>query len=345
MPGAGDVELYPGATGEAALIAKAAGSRPLSERVAAVKALARRTTPGGTRALATLLRAREAPSALRAAAAVALGKQAGEESGAALLGALAVEDPAVLRRVAGALGRVGGAAALPRLRALPVPKDPATARAVGFARSLIAYRHGLAEDWLKPASAIRLRLPPGAGTALRPEPLGTGTIAEIEAQLGRELPATGVVVSGGVGLTCRGDMLALLPAADAARAARESAVPAVLLKGSHCLANYSVQLYLLSHPLGGGRFALFGVRPDGTLTHAGEARAETGGFGFQLEALDTPLAPPTVIAGHLHTGPPRITLAEARVGTQAEAKRPPARSPMRVLPPLPVTRTGPAKRG
>ncbi len=343
MPSAGDVEFLPGPLSEEALVALAAGRGPLAGRVAAVKELARRGTPGGLRVLAAVMRDPAAPSALRSASALAIGKDPTPESRIALEGALGIEDPAVLRRVATALGRIGGPETLPRLRALPQPQDPAAARALSFARSLIAYRHGLAEDWIKPPAVRRLPIPPGAGTALRHAALGGEAAQEIEARLRRELPGIPVAIGGGIALTCSHDELALLPGAGVAEAARRSAVPAVVLKRSHSLGYFSVHLYLLSHPLGGGRIALWGLRPDGTLTHAGEAAAERDGFRFRLEALATPHSPPMRVEGRLETDPPRIAVAEARVAPGREASLAQTRTPRRVLPPLPATRTGPAK--
>lgn len=337
MGGAGDVELLPYTLGEAELVALAAGRGPLPGRVAAVKELGRRTAPGGRRVLGTLLRDPAAPAPLRSAAAIALGRDPMPENRAALEAALAAEDPALLRHAATALGRIGGPEALAALRAVAVPKDPAAQRALGFARSLIAYRHGLREDWIKPPAARRLPLDPGRAEALKPEPLGAETMREIEGRMARELPALPLAVAGGVGFTCKGEVFALLPAEDAARAARASAVPAVLLKRSHSLEYHSVHLYLLSHPLGEDRLALFGLRPDGTLTHAGEARpAGEDAYAFRLEALDTPHSPPLTVEGRLGLKPPRLAVEALRVGTgRAEGQAAP-RLPRRAAVPLPA---------
>ena len=343
MGSAGDVEFLPGPLSEETLVALAAGRGPLPERVAAVKELGRRAAPGGLRVLAAVMRDPAAPAALRSTAALAIGKDPAPQNRIALEGALGIEDPTVLRRVATALGRIGGPETLSRLRAVAQPKDPAAARALSFARSLIAYRHGLAEEWIKPPAVPRLRIAPGTGTALAHEALGGEAAQAVEARLRRELPGLPMAVAGGVALTCGHEHMALLPGAGAAQAARRSAVPAVVLKQSHSLGYFSVHLYLLSHPLGGGRIALWGLRPDGTLTHAGEAQAEKDGFGFRLEALETPHSPPMLVAGRLHTDPLRVAVTEARVAPGREASLARTRAPRQVVPPLPVTRTGPAK--
>lgn len=344
MAGAGDVEMLPGMLGEEALVALAAGRGPLPERVAAVKELGRRGAPGGLRVLGGLLRDPATPTQLRSASALALGKSPGPENRAALETALTAEDPALLRHAATALGRVGGPEALARLRAVETPKDPAAQRALGFARSLIAYRHGLREEWLKPPAARPQPLDPGRAETLKPEPLGREAAQEIEARAPRELPALPVAPGGGVGFTCDGEVFALLPAEAVARATRASAVPAVLLKRSHSLEYFSVHLYLLSHPLAEDRLALFGVRPDGTLTHAGEARRADGqAYAFRLEALETPHARPMRIEGRMELSPPRLVLDAALVAaTRAEGKATPRVPRRAALPPPPAV---PPSRG
>jgi hypothetical protein len=339
-----DVERLPAQMGEAELVALAQGTRPMPERLAAVKELAIRATPGATPVLTALLGNAAAPVELRSAAAMALGSEAKPETLRALQAALRVDDHRIVRRAAESLGRVGGPDALPALRALRPQRDPAAARAVAFARSLIAYRHGLNEEWLKPPSVPVLQIDERRALSLNPAPIGVDVARRIAAMQSRELPALPVAIDGGVSLTCAGNTLALVPHRRAAEAEKTSAVPVILLKRSHSLEYFTVHLYILSHPTGGGRLALFGLRPDGTMTHTGHATVDGGVYHFRVDALNTLYSPPIIVEGRLFADGPRIEMIKAVVAPGKAAEQPRARTPGRAAPPIVPGVTGGASR-
>lgn len=318
-----DVEKVPSALGEPELIALIAGGTERTAVIAAVKELARRKSENAAPVLAAVMLASAAPAEARAAAAVALGKEARPEHEHALELGLKTDDGNVVRRAAEALGRIGGREALAALQAVPPPPEPAARRALAFARSLVSYRLGLGVELLRPSEALAVAAPAETrATSLKWGPVGKELLGRVAAGLRRELPAISVAPEGGVELDCVGDRFVLLPTADAAKAAQSNFLPAIVLKRSHSLAYFSVHLYLLSHSLGEGLFALFGVRPDGTLTHEGALRSADGAFDFELVALDTPYSPPFAIEGRLLPEEPRIEVRAARVeaGPRARAQ-------------------------
>lgn len=298
-------------------------------RTLAAKELTRRDLDAATPLLARVLRDETAPADLRSVAAVALGKQPGAEHEAALSAALAAREPLVVRRAAEALGKIGGREALAALRRVPVPDEPAAARALGFAKSFIAYRLGLDEELLSAPPPAPLR---GEGAPLVVGPASAQLKAEVAERLPRELPAVEVRVAAAVRVACERQELVVLPTTAPARLLRSSAVAAVVMKRAHSLGHFATHLYVLSHRAGSDRLALRGVRPDGTITHTGEAWQGDGGLRFKLEALATPYADPMRIEGSLDADG-AVTITEARAATAPRSPLPaPRKSDAPALP-------------
>ena len=317
-----EAETNPAALDEKALAAAVEGGGAPTARMAAVKELARRKAAAPALAAAMLDDAM--PIEARTAAAVALGREMRPDNERALEQALRADDPRLLRRAALALGRIGGARALKALEAVPMPADPPAARALAFARSLIGYRLGLDSAPLRPPEGSAPAPPDEAGaTRLSPAPLDERARGRIAADLRAELPAIPVSLEGGVQFSCGKQDVVVLPHAEAGGLARSPFMPAVVLKREHGHGGFALHLYLLSHPIKDGRFALFGVRPDGTITHAGEI--EGGGEGplhFRLASLDSAFSPPFAMEGRLIPSAPRIEVAGVRVDDESGARRP-----------------------
>ena len=291
---------------------------PIAMRSAATRELTRRDPAKAAPLLARLAEDRTAPPQSRAAAAIALGRRKSSGSEAALKAALPASEPLVVRRVSEALGRIGGPDAIETLRAVPAPPEPAAARALGFAKSFIAYRHGLNQELLSAPAPAPLR---DEGAALTVEPASASLKAKVAERLPHELPAVAARVEAAVRVACARQEAVVLPASTPEALVRSSAVAAVVMKRAHSLGHFATHLYLLSHPEGGDRLALFGVRPDGTMTHTGAAWREDGGLSFRLEALAGPYADPMRVEGQVDAGG-AITITDARAATAPRAPLP-----------------------
>ena len=249
---------------------------------------------------------------------MALGKRPSAGAEAALKAALAASEPLVVRRASDALGRIGGPEALETLRTVATPREPAAARALGFAKSLIAYRHGLNQELLSAPAPAPLR---GEGAPLTVEPASAQLKAKVAERLPRELPAVTVRVEAAVRVACERQEAVVLPASAPAVLARSSALAGVVMKRAHSLGHFVTHLYILSHPDSGDRLALFGVRPDGTMTHTGAAWPEGNGLRFKLEALATTYADPMRIEGQVDADG-AVTITGARAATAPGAPLP-----------------------
>lgn len=324
-----DVERLPVDVDDQNLLGVVVGDRAVSDRIGALKELVRRSSPRAASLVRAIVQDHAAPTDLRIAAAIALGTDTRPDHQRALIGALGTPDVRLLRRVATSLGRIGGPDALPALRSVRRSEDPSATRAVEFAKTLIAYRHSLTSDWLKTPSIGTIKATVGRAQELRPGPLSPDIERRITERLVHELPGIPVSVEGGVCYRCGDNVLALLPHRTPAHAAKGSFVPATLLKQSHSLGYFSVHLYILSHPIGRDRLAVFGIRPDGTMTHTGTATTDGSQFDFRIEALNTPLSPPVTIAGRLHIDAVRMELTQILVDPEKAAGQVRARTPQR----------------
>lgn len=314
---------------EEALFATASRAKePLALQDAAARELVRRDPRRVGPLLARLVRDEMAPPETRAVAALELGKLRQEGGEAALQAALGASEPIVVRRAAEALGRIGEAPVLEALRRVPTPHDAAAARALSFAKSLIAYRHGLSEELLSAPLAAPLR---GKGPQLVVEPAPASLKAKIEARLPSELPTLPVRVERAVRVACERQEAVVLPANEPATLKQRSAIAAVVMKRAHSLGHLATHLYLLSHPVARDRIALFAMRPDGTMTHLGKAWPDDGGLLFELDALDTPSSDPVRIGGRV--SPDGAIMITEAVG--ATAPRSPLPAPKKTeVPPL-----------
>ena len=309
MASAIDFELTLAEMSDEELEASLGGRRPPEDRTAALRALVGRGIRRVTPTLRRIARSSTSIAPMRATAAIALGKDADPANQAALIAALKAPDDRVVRRAAEALGRIGDAKALVALGKSAVPVAPAAARAHDFARSLISYRLGLGSDLLR----TRLPLQPRGRKDETAEgaPINAATLKRVTATLPEEAPGIALAPKGGVHFKCGRSEVLVLPAAKPGDVSRTNAVVAVALRRSGSLDRFALHLYLMAHPAGDGTAALFGVRPDGSMTHAGSMSVAKKGWDVRLEALDTPLSRPTLIEATLAPDGARIEKTKA----------------------------------
>lgn len=306
------------------LVASLGARRPEAERAAALRILAGRGIKKAAPVLRRIARSAASIASLRAAASIALGRDADRANQTALIAALKAPEDEVARRAAEALGRIGDRKALSALRAGAVPRQPAAARAHGFARSLISYRLGLNSDLLV------ARIPPqplGAEEVVEAGPINAEILRQISTRLPEEAPAIRLAPAGGVALRCERNEFLILPSEAPGDIRRTNAVVGVVLRKADSLGHFALHLYLMTHPAGDGRLALFGVRPDGSVTHRGEVMPGDQGHDFRFEALDTPLSSPLLIEGRMDAARKAVAVTRARTGHRANTALSRARVP------------------
>jgi hypothetical protein len=283
----------------------AALKRPQAEPEVLREVLRRR--PAGLReTLEQIVTDPARPAQLRTIATVGLSGLRDARSTPALLAAARSDDPALARRAFEALGRLGTPQTLAELKTLQAPAGPA-ARSLAFARSLIAYRHGLAGEKLSLPRLARITpMDDGRGQRLPVARLAARPWAALKPALEGADITLAPTERPPFEILCGRDRLLLLPnpaleGDSAAPALRRPLVAAVLMKHSPTLARWYVAEYVFAHPAPGMVATLIGVRPTGTVVHSGRIVAEAGTLRLELQALDSPLSAPMRASATLGT--------------------------------------------
>jgi len=282
------------------LIAAVAGLRPEFNRVSSLKTLLQRGSKQAPQVLSNAILDTSAPTELRSMAAVALGRDTTQEK--VLLKSIETnKDPAVLRRIAQSLGRIGTPESLDTLRQIRLRPESLYAQNVLFACTLISCRYGLGQYLMqRPAKDDILKLDERRGVDLDFEQLAPNDVKETLPLLSQTLPAINVSEKAASALTCLGSRLWVLlneemvsPDAER-RVLANNAVMAVVVKREHCPEGWHVFEYILSQPGKEGHIDIFGVRPAGVSTHFGQVKIGEKDATVQLDAVNTPYALPLV---------------------------------------------------
>lgn len=327
------VSAMPDAELQATAMASASPAEPALE---AFKELHRRSSPAVFAIARSKAAAKSAPTALRAAAAVTLGQQASRENEAALLKALDPQVPALIKHVVHALGRIGDAATLRKLEAMPTPIAVSDARALGFAKSLISYRQRLNLHQLRPAlPAKRITLDGAKADTLKVSSLRSATVDAVAADLQRAVPGIALTTKGALQFTCRNSHYmiiltrALDEAGDIATFGKRNGVLAVVLKQTVCsVGAYALYEYIFASAAEGDQIGLVGVRASGEVIHAGEINLADGG-SFALAAEDSVHAIPLSLQGKLGKGAVKAAIATILVSPVRSAGQ---RQPQQAVP-------------
>jgi hypothetical protein len=279
-----------------------------------------------TAILTEVIADRSRPPELRAASAVALGRERKPSHTEALLGAVRDPDPSVARRAAEALGKIGDADALTALERVSPPGGPA-ARSVEFAKTLLSYRLGQDSHRIRrPPAKSELEVTSRRAEELKPAPPRGRARESIIADAAQELPGVDLSDAGMVRFSCGGHQYAIVLAEVLRRRGgldqlgRRPAVAGALLERSPEIDRWFLAEYLLSDPGPRKTVRLLGVRPNGVVTHVGELRPEKKG-SFEVRAVDTRFSPPVDIGGAWDTKAARMRISRMRVQPDFDPKQ------------------------
>jgi hypothetical protein len=270
------------------------------------------------------------PAQLRTIATVGLSGLRDSRSAPVLLAAARSGDPALARRAFDALGRVGTPGTLTELQRIQAPAGLA-ARSLSFARSLIAYRHGLSGQKLAlPSKSAVTSLDESRAHRLPAARLGARPWAALKPALDGADITLAPTERPPFEILCGREQMLLMPnpaldGGDPAAALKRPMVAAVLMKRSAALGRWYVVEYVFAHPGRGVAAELIDVRPTGTVVLSGSIVADGRALRMQLQALDSPLAAPTRVTATLGTA--AGVALEARVEADRSRNRNEPRSP------------------
>jgi hypothetical protein len=331
-----DQERLPQSVTDEDLVAAVTGHRPGLERSAALKEFVHRKSPRMGDFLSQVIVDPTMPLELRTTAAIALGEEDVPQAEDALIAALESDKPALARRAAESLGRIGERKAYEALARRRLPSGEQPSRASEFARTLIAYRLGLDTERLKPPAAREILEPERQRAveinfdAVRPEDFRAAAPL-----LKRALPRIAVDERGSLRFSCRRERLwvivtsAVAVPAAGKRIGERSAVAAVVLKESTCPDGWYVYEYILTNPRDDRSAQVFGVRPTGEVLHYGEASLDESNAAVKLRAVNSPRVLPIVVAAEYRGREGALDIKEAVAMTvpHPEQKRPTAPRP------------------
>lgn len=271
---------------------------------AAIRELVRKRSPRRKAVLAEVATNEKQNADVRAMAALHLGRVNTADSREALLEVLSGSPDGVRRRAAEALGRIGDADSLTRLRRLR-PKDPVVRRSVDNARSLISYRLGLGSDLLEPPPKRRLTAKQRRRPIKSTLPPATGKLVEEAiADAKHELPAFQLSAEGARHMICGANEFVFLLNRDVLQHKsldgfneRNAVVMVVMWKAS-TLDYFEPYMYVLVHPQRAGHVKILGLRTMGEVTVGGEAKFDGQSASFEVHAGESPFQVPMDLAGN-----------------------------------------------
>jgi len=303
---------------------------------AALRSLIYRGAPKIDDTLRKIARNPERQIALRKTAAIELGRSATPTNRKALMELLEAEEPALVRRAAEGLGRIGNAATLEKLKSLR-PRDQVVRRAVTTAKTLLSYRLG--------EKAGRLSLPEerevlelGKAKARRFEigSISTAELKEMRPALERELPSVAISEKGGLELDC-GDghyrivfNNALAKKGGLSTLTESSAVMGAVLKRTEIDGRYTLDSYLLTHPSHGRSARLFAMKGSGVVSYYGDLTETEQGATFAIRALNTRFSQPVELEGRIEARTLDVHLETAKVAAGRLAGQVPPKRPRRL---------------
>ncbi|HEY7140103.1 MAG TPA: HEAT repeat domain-containing protein [Methylomirabilota bacterium] len=265
--------------------------------------------------LGSVLQDRREPTAVRSAAAIALGRIPTRESEQILLTNLAAEEWRVQVEVLRALGKIGGAEALAAIDRLRLPaEDPGGA---AFAASLIAHRLRLPGHELPlPPGERLLKVPEERAHAIRVSPLPPELARKAILDLARQPYGVEYDENRLVRLECVRRVNVVCPnrqlteAGQVARLRERKAVAAVVALQSPETGDYSVSYIVMVAPAGSaGRVQIIAPRCSGRPGLAGTGNVVDDRLAFELRTVERPGAFPMELSGELVTGEIRFRRA------------------------------------
>ena len=298
------------------------GSHVDIARPLAVLLLGEKDYPGRVRDLARVLSSELQPAKARAIAANALARIATPDAARALVAALTVTDPMVLRAVVRSLALRGEASALPQIAAL-ASRAPVGESAT-WAAMLLRYRAGDDGHGLPPPTAV-LRPDPKKALDIASQPATVAALAEAAEAISASLPNFAPSTSDGLEFAC-GDRR-LLVILDRERVeeglpsrifARKALVGVVAEYWSLEGEGWEVAYLVLTEPrskAGHARVAV--VTTHGRLMYDGTAVGRGEAIAFELAGVAGPGNVPAGMKGTIVGD--QVRLDAAVVGTERSA--------------------------
>ena len=280
--------------------------------------LVTREPRGLNRTLAALALDPDVDQGMRVKAVAALGRNASPSSLDGLRAAILLDDPVVVQRAIERLGKVGGLEDIDRLRAIRTG-NAGTQRALRTAKCFLSYRHRLGAYRL---DVPKQRLAAGSDEAV---PIDTGPPTRVMSSrlelLEPRVPGVRLSPRPAQRLVCGGNELALMMNEELVDSglqtlADRQGLPGVLVRYNEETGAHDPAYYLMTDPVGGGRFRILGARGSGRIALHGSGTVTTGTVSFDVNATENPLDHPLTVRGTWSPGSNGVRFDTALVERQ-----------------------------
>lgn len=305
--------------------------------VSALLELQSRNARGLNKRLGTSL-TESADDDVRAAAALALGKDNKPAHRKALVAALTDDAPAVVRRAAEALGRIGGEKELEILRALR-PKNPLVKRAVDTAKTLLSYSLGQSRGLLKPPVTKQLlSLGHHKFSVIGIESISVKQ-KKLSDMLSEHLPKWKLADQAFTVDCGRWHYLLVFDRKTLAKIAKQQSsqfkqghIFGALLRYEQADGQYYCYAQILTHSTRTKTLHIFAMRDTSAseVAYYGELTFSGEGLYFSINALNTRHTRPIAFEGEIETKTSRIVITRAAVATDKADNQPVQKQPRQI---------------
>jgi hypothetical protein len=306
------------------------GGDPEIARGEAFALLAASPHPQREELLGGLLRDPQESSAIRSAAAIALGRIPTHDSTQVLLGNLHLSEPRVQAEILRSLGRIGGTDALANIETLHFPAHDHRQDVVEFAAALIAHRLGLEGHELPlPPEERRLSVPVEESRPVLVSMPAPEQAAKVIADLARQPYGIEYDRTNLVRIECAGRVNVLCPNRELsvpggiARLAQKKALAGIVAYQSAETGDHSVSyLVMVSPSTPSGLVNIVAPRCSGRPGLAGTGEVKGKRLEFRLRSVERPGAFPLELAGEV--APAGVHFDQAVLSLNKVASRRPA---------------------
>jgi hypothetical protein len=259
--------------------------------------------------------------------AVQLGSEQLAQNQDLLLQHLETRDPSVFSRIVGSLGKIGDEHAFKRLEKIDTPNVALSRDSLDFAKSLLAYRLRLNQNFIEPPSNSEI-LEIMSGIPIDIAKVEPKEMREAFKFITNDLPAIPLAAEGAIKLTWQSVELLMaftyrFHEPESLKSIMDrNALPLVLLMKADSLDRYFLSDYFFTNPSKNHKeVVILGTNPQGHLAYSGKIRCSGETFEFELKSVDSLYLPVVELEAQYDPTVRSFNFTKAISGTKVCARK------------------------